>query len=143
MGLPIQDIEPWACKAKDNYIKEKIDNSDSEDDAISSSSGSSREDSNTVNPKLSEHDVNIHQNTMYARDEDERYKPGFVMPMILGALESFRELTDNSEEEVLSVVSDEESHQHRKRAFTDGKSKDEMKSNPAKESFAKVAYRLF
>jgi len=139
--LPIQGIEPWAFKAEDNSIKEKIDNSDSEDESISSSSGSSREDSNTANPKLSNHDINIHQNTMYARDEDERYSPGFIMPMILGTLESFRELADNSDEEELSVVSDEEAH-HRKRSFSDGKSKDEMKSNPAKESFAKVAYRL-
>jgi hypothetical protein len=138
--LPIQDIEPWACKAEDNSIKEKIDNSDSEDESISSS-GSSREDNNTENPKVSNHDVNIGQNTMYARDADERYSPGFIMPMILGTLESFRELADNSDEEELSVVSDEESHR-RKRSFTDGKSRDKMTSNPAKESFAKVAHRL-
>ena len=137
---PTDDIEPWACNDEVNSIKEYSDDDDSQGTSISSSESSDDECVSTKT-KIIHHKVNSSQYEMYSRDEDERYSPGFIMPMILGTLESFGELVDNAKEEEPPVVSNEECYD-RKRPFTDHQSKDEFKSNPLKESFAKVAYRL-
>ena len=137
---PTQDLEPWVCKVKDDTTEENSDDEDNQGQSISSSDNSGDEYMATTTKKPN-HKVNSSQYEMYSRDEDERYSPGFIMPMILGTLESFGKLVDKANDEKSTVVSDEQSYS-RKRSSTDREPEDDFKSDPAKEGFANVAYRL-
>ena len=78
-------------------------------------------------------------------EDDDRYSPGFILPFVLEVLESFAQQAE-TEEESPSMAGSEIDTGYRKRSYEYGeksKPQEETISNPKKEIFAKVAYRLF
>ncbi len=78
-------------------------------------------------------------------NDDDRYSPGFVLPFILEVMESFGTQVD-CEEESTSFDHIEINGSNRKRLYEDGEDnnlRDKTKSDPKRDIFANIAYRLF
>eukprot|EP00557_Chaetoceros_sp_GSL56_P011711 CAMPEP_0176479812 /NCGR_PEP_ID=MMETSP0200_2-20121128/1943_1 /TAXON_ID=947934 /ORGANISM="Chaetoceros sp., Strain GSL56" /LENGTH=2220 /DNA_ID=CAMNT_0017875889 /DNA_START=96 /DNA_END=6755 /DNA_ORIENTATION=- len=84
---------------------------------------------------------NLTRNEM--KIEDDRYSPGFLLPLILGALDAFGDLAESEEvDDDVRAIQNEKGVRQQKRHIGDKLKKDEYLANPVRETFARIALRL-
>lgn len=77
------------------------------------------------------------------KKEDDRYSPGFVLPLVLGALDAFGNLSESEEVigHIRALENEKRGHQY-KRYIGENRKNDDYLANPVRESFARIAFRL-